>query len=134
MILILMFKGVNVKNIFILIILTSVLSGCSSIYTLGSDFDKELSSPDMCPKDCTVHRIYSGISLDMCILRSDEPGQGGAIAFWDLPFSAIVDTVVLPYTIYKQVSDGGSVSQPLGAESLCKSGMPPFKSDAEHSK
>jgi uncharacterized protein YceK len=91
-----------------------------SAYTLSSHFDEELSSPDLCPEDCTVHRVYSGTSMGMCMLRKDNSGQGGAIAFWDLPFSFVVDTVVLPYTVYKQVSVGGSVSQPLGPVSVCK--------------
>lgn len=96
-----------------------MFSGCSSVYTLSSDFDKDLSKIDVCPQDCTVHRVYSGVSMDICMLRTENSGQGGAIAFWDLPFSFVLDTVVLPYTVYKQVSVGGSVSQQLGPVSQC---------------
>jgi uncharacterized protein YceK len=113
-------KEPSLKQLFLILISAITLSGCSSIYTLSSDFDKALSSSDVCPQDCTVHRIYSGVSLDVCILRSDNAGQGGAIAFWDLPFSFVVDTVALPYTIYKQASVGGSVSHPLGPVSQCE--------------
>jgi len=33
-------------------------------------------------------------------------GQGFAIAFWDLPLSFVADTVILPYTAYKQMTAG----------------------------
>ncbi len=70
-----------------------------SIATLTEDGDKEFSEPDNCPEDCTVHRVYGGTSIDICLLRSgSEAGQGGAIAFFDLPFSLVLDTIVLPYT------------------------------------
>ena len=96
-----------------------VISGCGSIYTLSDDFEKEMSQEDSCPQDCVVYRVYGGTALDMCLLRTESAGQGGAIAFWDLPFSLALDTVVLPYTVYKQATVGGSVSQPLGPVSAC---------------
>lgn len=89
-----------------------------SIATLVED--EQFSEPDSCPEDCTIHRIYSGTSVDVCLLRLDDAGQAGAIAFWDLPFSFVLDTLVLPYTIYKQVTVGGSISEPTGKESKCK--------------
>jgi len=98
-----------------------MLSSCMSIATLvDEDTQNMFNEPDSCPEDCTVHRVYSGTSLDICMLRTDNAGQGGAIAFWDLPFSFVLDTLVLPYTIYKQVSVGGSFSEQTGAESKCK--------------
>lgn len=47
--------------------------------------------------------------MDICLLSAGgESGQAGAIALWDLPFSLVADTVVLPYTIYKQATVGGA--------------------------
>ena len=109
-----------IKVRLLLLIPSLFLSSCMSIATLTEETSKKFDEPDNCPEDCTVHRVYSGVSVDMCILRTDDSGQGGAIAFWDLPFSFVLDTLVLPYTIYKQVSEGGSFSEPIGAESNCK--------------
>ena len=103
-----------------LILASLMLSSCMSIVTLSEEGERRFGEPDSCPEDCTVHRIYSGVSTDICILRTDEAGQGGAIAFWDLPFSFVLDTLVLPYTIYKQLSVGGSFSEPTSAKSKCK--------------
>lgn len=39
--------------------------------------------------------------------------------FWDLPFSVVLDTLVLPYTIYKQATVGGSITI-QGLEGNCE--------------
>lgn len=96
------------------------LASCASLYTLSDEADKEFSKPDFCAEDCTVHRVYAGTALDLCLLRTEDSGQAGAIAFYDLPFSFVVDSLVLPYSLYKQLTVGGSISQPIAAKSACK--------------
>lgn len=53
-----------------------------------------------------VNRIYSGVAYDACKLNSkasdfdDQFFLGFYVA--DLPLSGIFDTILLPYTVYKQ--------------------------------
>ncbi|MEE1981386.1 YceK/YidQ family lipoprotein [Shewanella xiamenensis] len=90
-----------------------------SIYTLTPEFEKELLKPDPCPQGCRINRVYSGSKLGICALSSGGGGQGAGIMFWDLPFSMALDTVVLPYTIYKQATVGGSITL-QGLEGECE--------------
>jgi uncharacterized protein YceK len=98
------------------------ISGCSTIYTLtadGESFHKEA-----CANDCsTVPRIYSGTAMDLCAVFTPDGGQGSAIMFYDLFLSFPLDTIVLPYTIYGQITEGS-----LSEKSQCKArGIPPNK-------
>lgn len=107
-----------------LLISASLLSGCMSAYTLTPEFEKELLKPNHCPQGCTIHHIYSGSTLGICALSASarspgSGGQGAGIMFWDLPFSVILDTLVLPYTIYKQATVGGSITI-QGLEGNCE--------------
>ena len=71
-----------------------------------------ISSPDeitktACLRQCVfLPRIYSGTIVDVCEVMFDPGGHSAAVAFWDLPFSFVVDTVILPYTVYKQITEG----------------------------
>lgn len=105
---------------FITLLITACLvSGCMSIYTLTPEFEKELLKPDPCPQGCRINRVYSGSKLGICALSSGGGGQGAGIMFWDLPFSMVLDTVVLPYTIYKQATVGGGITL-QGLEGECE--------------
>lgn len=59
-----------------------------------------------------VPRIYSGVSYDICILRGKPShtslwlGSVPQLMLVDLALSGVLDTVVLPYTIYKQINEG----------------------------
>lgn len=109
-----------IRSYFLILMSFCTLTSCATVYTFTEDVDRKFNEKDHCPEDCTVHRVYSGVSVDACILRTDDSGQGAAIAFWDLPFSFVLDTVVLPYTTYKQLTVGGSFSEPTGAASKCE--------------
>ena len=109
-----------VKTQIYFVVVSFTLSSCMTLASFTDEVEEDFNKPDKCPEDCTIHRVYSGTSVDICLLRSgSEAGQGGAIAFWDLPFSLVADTVVLPYTIYKQATVGGSFSVPTGKNSKC---------------
>ena len=60
----------------------------------------------------TIPRVYSGVAYDICKVHSDSLNTFRHLSygyyFFDTIPSAIIDTVVLPYTIYKQ-NDLGSV-------------------------
>lgn len=51
-----------------------------------------------------VPRVYSGIAGILAFLRGDHPDKG--IVVLDMPFSLIVDTMALPYTIFMQAKYG----------------------------
>ena len=56
----------------------------------------------------SIPRIYSGLAFDFCVLHAPPDPSGVLVPFvlLDLPLSGVLDTVVLPYTIYRQASDG----------------------------
>lgn len=92
------------------IITIALTSSCSTIATLSGGYKKQdLSGAEAekvfhCDKNYTIPRVYSGVANDMRFLRGNYQDKG--LIFWDLPFSLIADTIVLPYTIYTQTSYG----------------------------
>jgi uncharacterized protein YceK len=90
-----------------------VLSGCGTIYT--TTFEPEIIQRESCSNNCTIPRIYSGTAADLCLVLAPEGGQGSAIMFFDLFLSIPLDTVILPYTIYGQITEGN-----LAEKGQCK--------------
>lgn len=63
----------------------------------------------------SIPRYYSGVSYDVCKLyaqpnnvhgRGVDTVEAVPFAVLDIIFSAVFDTLALPYTIYRQVQDG----------------------------
>jgi len=65
-----------------LLMAVAVLSGCGTI-------DNMIKGP----------RVYGGVKTDLRCMK----GLAGAILIFDLPFSAIFDTVLLPVTIWFEI-------------------------------
>lgn len=93
----------------ITVLITLSLSGCGTFSTLGKGplqiSSAKYNGSQPCKK---IRRWYSGVKYDYCVLFKGDGSNWeleGYLA-WDLPFSLIVDTVVLPYTIYKQATIG----------------------------
>ncbi len=75
-------------------------SGCSSIATFAGFREPDRFS-------CGEHRIprvYSGVANDIRFIK--EGAEGSFAAIVDMPFSFVLDTVALPYTIYAQIRYG----------------------------
>jgi uncharacterized protein YceK len=100
----------------VLVALFGLLAGCGTINTVArddvvtSDYLKEVRS--FCG---AVPRVYSGVMFDFCVLHGEGPkpgrnGYGGGNDPWwlviDMGLSGVLDTLVLPYTIYRQHMDG----------------------------
>ena len=96
--------------------LTLTLGGCGNFITV---FKGDLAtSNDLLDQKSScgaVPRVYSGVMFDFCMLNATPPehpdqstyGPGQVTGlFVDLAFSGILDTIVLPYTIYRQSTDG----------------------------
>lgn len=82
-------------------LLLPALSGCG---TLANTFEEE-------PKN----KIYIGVRVDI-----DAFGHGG---FLDLPFSLVLDTILLPYTIPKTIANyAGEGDDGAGEEAADQAG------------
>ncbi|MBK5518015.1 MULTISPECIES: YceK/YidQ family lipoprotein [unclassified Pseudomonas] len=92
-----------------------MLAGCGTVQTVArgdavaSRILKEQQS--YCG---AVPRIYSGVIFDFCYLNAplergreaNTPTTAPAIVLVDVLLSGVMDTLVLPYTIYRQQADG----------------------------
>lgn len=85
------------------------LSGCGSVNTVFRD---DLSATRELRKQKTycesIPRAYSGLAFNFCLLNAppDYTGMLVPLVLVDMTASGIVDTVVLPYTIYQQATLG----------------------------
>lgn len=98
------------KKIIISMIIV-FLSGCGTTTTLtntDSEIKHKLSQNNSSCKNIT--RVYSGVGYDLCRLQStpDSSFYNPFLIIYlvDIPFSAITDTVTLPFTIYSQSNQG----------------------------
>ncbi|CAI8914033.1 hypothetical protein EMIT0P12_40330 [Pseudomonas sp. IT-P12] len=86
-----------------------VLSGCGTSLTVLQNEEDAVRGLRKQKTYCqSIPRVYSGLAHDFCVLNA-PPSPGGYLAPFvlaDLALSGIFDTVVLPYTIYRQATDG----------------------------
>jgi len=101
---------------FLTVLLAALaLSGCGSIVTVFKDDHATGRHLKTARSDCgAVPRVYSGVMFDFCMLyaqpsghpETKETGFSMPGLFLDMAASGVVDTLVLPYTIYRQNRDG----------------------------
>jgi uncharacterized protein YceK len=65
--------------------------------TRTGHFETEMQAQDA---PCKLPKVYSGTLLDVYAVKQNT--QIGAFLFWDIPFSLLADTMILPLTIYEQ--------------------------------
>lgn len=91
------------------------LYGCGTINTVISSDANAISKLRVAKTRCeAIPQIYSGVSYDLCILHGPpqvgehDPAAPALIPLQvlDLIPSGIADTLLLPYTIYLQHSEG----------------------------
>jgi len=92
----------------------ALLAGCGTINTVFRDdvvtSDNLKEAESFCG---AVPRVYSGVVYNFCLLNGKEPRPGristgpqmGFVAV-DMAISAFTDTLMLPYTLYRQHNDG----------------------------
>lgn len=86
-----------------------LLSGCGTVNSVmrkEGDTARELRlAKTYCQ---SIPRAYSGVAFDFCMLHAapDPTGFLIPLVLVDIAVSAVADTVVLPYTIYRQSADG----------------------------
>lgn len=98
-------------RIVLILVMAVSISACGSFRTVGKT-DREISSDLLSQKTyCeTLPRVYSGLFYNFCCLHSNRQSVH---VDWFQQFylldgvaSAVVDTVLLPYTGYRQYKDG----------------------------
>ena len=55
--------------------------------------------------------VYSGVSYDVCNSFLRKPGEVddnimSMLYIFDMPLSVVVDTILLPYTVVRQITEG----------------------------
>ena len=88
-------------------------TGCGTINTVLRDDSVSRRNLSHVKSPCeTIPRIYSGLSYNICTLRGKPSrttlwmGSAPQLVFVDLVLSGVLDTVVLPYTVYEQINEG----------------------------
>ena len=103
------------KGYAVLAGLCLALSGCGTTNTvLRGDEVTRRNLKEWKTYCDSVPRVYSGVSYGLCILHGPSPTVSQDIAasallplrLLDFVPSASADTVVLPYTIYRQSTEG----------------------------
>ncbi|KAF1033090.1 MAG: hypothetical protein GAK37_00231 [Pseudomonas sp.] len=86
-----------------------VLSGCGTLNTVLRDDMAATRELRRQKTYCqTIPRVYSGLAFDFCLLNAppDYTGVLVPLVLLDITASGIADTVLLPYTLYRQNVDG----------------------------
>lgn len=89
----------------------ATMAGCGTVSTLSSDDSTIKASMNSYKTNCYVMpRVYSGVSHNVCKINSStidfDKQVKELLYFADLAPSALLDTLVLPYSIYKQTQEG----------------------------
>jgi uncharacterized protein YceK len=101
--------GLMMKMTVALSVISLALSGCGTFNTVLRD---DVGATRELRKQKTycqsIPRVYSGVAFDFCLLHAqpDPTGVLMPLVLVDITASGIVDTLVLPYTIYRQSVDG----------------------------
>ncbi|VVN70269.1 YceK/YidQ family lipoprotein [Pseudomonas fluorescens] len=85
------------------------LAGCGSFSTVLQDEAEAARDLRKQKTYCqSISRVYSGLAYDFCIFNAPPDPSGMLVPFvlLDLALSGVFDTVFLPYTIYRQSTDG----------------------------
>ncbi|KRP72536.1 lipoprotein [Pseudomonas paralactis] len=100
-------------KVLVLACIALTMAGCGTVTTALRDDAVTVRSLKANKTYCqSVPRIYSGVTYNLCILNGPPNSRGDVTVNnvpWtliDIPLSGITDTLLLPYTIYRQSADG----------------------------
>jgi uncharacterized protein YceK len=108
----------GVMKIQVMSLVALLLAGCGTVQTVVRGDEVAAKSLKQQKSYCgAVPRIYSGVTYDFCSLNA--PLQEGrdaqtytfepAFVLIDVVISGALDTLLLPYTIYRQQADGSII-------------------------
>lgn len=95
-----------------------MLAGCGTVQTVMRNDEVAIKSLKEQQSYCgAVPRIYSGVTYDFCYLNAPlergrdagEHSPAPAVVLVDIVLSGALDTLMLPYTIYRQQADGSII-------------------------
>ena len=101
-----------------MLLVALMLAGCGTIQTVVRGDEVAAESLKEQKSYCgAVPRIYSGVSYDFCSLNAplkkgldaQDHTDAPAVVLVDVVMSGALDTLLLPYTIYRQQADGSIV-------------------------
>jgi len=96
-------------RIVLIAVLSILLSSCGTISSFG---EQPTTNNGKAHGGCDcVPRVYGGSSIDVCVVllsKWKESGEIVGLLLYDFPFSLVADTIVLPYSIYKQLRSGNN--------------------------
>jgi len=104
-------------KLIVVVMLAVFVAGCGTLKTTGLDKPRIEIGTKSKKSLCTeIPHIYSGVFYNFCWLnRENNPNEtyssnagGVPIITVDILLSGIMDTILLPYSIYKQ-ADVGSI-------------------------
>ena len=103
----------NVAGLLALLGVCLIVAGCGTMTTVLREDRVTVQSLKAKKTYCqSVPRVYSGVSYDLCVLHA-PPSSGSGLSLNDVPWpyldvavSAVLDTLFLPYTVYRQSADG----------------------------
>lgn len=107
-------RSTGYRRFVLISIIFLLLAGCGTVNTAFRGDVVTGRNLKKYKTHCTsIPRIYSGVAYDYCVLYG-EPAAIPSSQFQhavpavvsDFPFSAVLDTLILPYTIFRQVKDG----------------------------
>ena len=99
----------SLKTAIAISAISLALAGCGTAATvLQSDEDAARRLRKQKTYCQSIPRIYSGLAYDFCYLNAPpEPASYlASFVLLDLALSGVLDTVCLPYTLYRQTTDG----------------------------
>ncbi|MFF7706920.1 YceK/YidQ family lipoprotein [Pseudomonas sp. NPDC007930] len=88
-----------------------MLSGCGSALSMREDHSVQNDLTKAKTNCSFIPKIYSGVAYDFCHINASSAGNdtSGAmlqLVLIDTAFSGAIDTVLLPYGVYRQVTEG----------------------------
>ncbi|MBK5304485.1 MULTISPECIES: YceK/YidQ family lipoprotein [Gammaproteobacteria] len=103
----------------VMLLAALMLAGCGTFETVVRSDEAAVKRLKERKTYCgAVPRIYSGVTYDFCTLHAlpgpgiDEyqyDGAGTPVVLLDVVISGVLDTMLLPYTIYRQQADGSII-------------------------
>lgn len=102
---------VSVMKGSLIIAIAILISACGSTVAFTQSDDGLKRTLQKNNSSCIeMTRVYSGVAYDICRLSSSPDSSFYnpflVVYLVDMPFSAVVDTVALPVTIYQQSKQG----------------------------
>lgn len=99
----------TIKTVVLSGVISLALTGCGTVTTVLQDDADAAQALRRQKTYCqSIPRVYSGLAYDFCMLNAppDPTGIFVPIVLLDFVLSGALDTVALPYTIYRQGTDG----------------------------